>query len=85
MKCDQDLWYDHKKLIWEDELNPRVCCAFGNVLNLICKIQFGWSAYFLFGTEQEGLFIKKKIKINNINFYINININIININNYKDL
>ena len=36
MKCDQDLcmnfWYDFKKLLWQDELNPRVCCAFGNVL-----------------------------------------------------
>ena len=38
MKCDQDLclnfWYDLKKLLWQDELNPRVRCAFGNVLNL---------------------------------------------------
>ena len=37
MKCDQDLclnfWYDLKKLLWQDELNPRVRCAFGNVLN----------------------------------------------------
>ena len=36
MKCDQDLcltlWYDLKKLLWQDELNPRVRCAFGNVL-----------------------------------------------------
>ena len=35
MKCDQDLclnlWYDLKKLLWYDELNPRVRCAFGNV------------------------------------------------------
>ena len=35
MKCDQDLclnfWYDFKKLLWQDELNPRVRCAFGNV------------------------------------------------------
>jgi len=35
MKCDQDLclnfWYDFKKLLWLDELNPRVRCAFGNV------------------------------------------------------
>ena len=29
----QDLWYDLKKLLWQDELNPRVRCAFGNVLN----------------------------------------------------
>ena len=39
MKCDQDLclnfWYDLKKLLWQDELNPRVRCAFGNVLELI--------------------------------------------------
>ena len=32
---DQDLclnlWYDLKKLLWQDELNPRVRCAFGNV------------------------------------------------------
>ena len=36
MKCDQDLClnlcYDLKKLLWQDELNPRVRCAFGNVL-----------------------------------------------------
>ena len=36
MKCDQDLclnfWYYLKKLLWQDELNPRVRCAFGNVL-----------------------------------------------------
>ena len=35
MKCDQDLclnfWYDFKMLLWQDELNPRVRCAFGNV------------------------------------------------------
>ena len=35
MKCNQDLclnlWYDLKKLLWQDELNPRVRCAFGNV------------------------------------------------------
>ena len=35
MKCDQDLclnlWYDLKKLLWQDEFNPRVRCAFGNV------------------------------------------------------
>ena len=35
MKCDQYLclsfWYDFKKLVWQDELNPRVRCAFGNV------------------------------------------------------
>ena len=35
MKFDQDLclnlWYDFKKLLWQDELNPRVRCAFGNV------------------------------------------------------
>ena len=37
MRCDQDLclnlWYDFKKLVWQDELNPRVRCAFGNVYN----------------------------------------------------
>ena len=51
MKCDQDLclnfWYDFKKLLWQDELNPRVCCAFGNVfywtsvrslVNLVAKL-----------------------------------------------
>ena len=36
MKCDQDLclnfWYDLKNLLWQDELNPRVRFAFGNVL-----------------------------------------------------
>ena len=25
------LIYDFKKLLWQDELNPRVRCAFGNV------------------------------------------------------
>ena len=37
MRFDQDLClslgYDFKKLLWQDELNPRVRCAFGNVLN----------------------------------------------------
>ena len=37
MKCDQDLclnfWYDLEKLLWQDELNPRVRCAFGNVFS----------------------------------------------------
>ena len=32
---DQDLclnlWHGLKKLLWQDELNPRVRCAFGNV------------------------------------------------------
>ena len=36
MKCDQDLClnlcYDLKKLLWQDQHNPRVRCAFGNVL-----------------------------------------------------
>ena len=35
MKCEQDLCLnlcsDFKKLLWQDELNPRVRCAFGNV------------------------------------------------------
>jgi hypothetical protein len=35
MKFDQDLClnllYDFKKSLWQDELNPRVRCAFGNV------------------------------------------------------
>ena len=33
MWCDLclNLWYDLKKLLWQDELNPRVRCAFGNV------------------------------------------------------
>jgi len=47
---DQDLclnlWNDFKKLLWKDELNPRVRCAFGNVYicnfvfcsNVICKL-----------------------------------------------
>ena len=33
---DQDLcknlWYDLKKLLWWTEVNPRACCAFGNVI-----------------------------------------------------
>ena len=40
MKCDQDLclnfWYDFKKLLWQDEVNPRVRCAFGNDSKLFC-------------------------------------------------
>ena len=46
MKCDQDLclnfWYDFKKLLWQDELNPRVRCAFGNVFvwnHIVSKVQ----------------------------------------------
>ena len=39
MKCDQDLclnfWYDFKMLLWQDELNPRVRCAFGNVFDMM--------------------------------------------------
>ena len=35
MNCDQDLclnlWYNLKKLLWQDEHNPRVRYAFGNV------------------------------------------------------
>ena len=33
MKYDQDLClnFDLQKLLWQDELNPRVRCAFGNV------------------------------------------------------
>ena len=26
-----NLWHDLEKLLWQDELNPRVRCAFGNV------------------------------------------------------
>ena len=32
-----NLWYDLKKLLWQDELNPRVRCAFGNVLLMFSK------------------------------------------------
>ena len=35
IKCDQNLWYDLKKLLWHDELNPRVRCAFGNVFDIL--------------------------------------------------
>ena len=51
MKCDQDLclklWYDLKKLLWQDELNPRVRCAFGNVyyitqFDLIVILEIWW-------------------------------------------
>ena len=31
MGCDLCLKFDLKKLLWQDELNPRVRCAFGNV------------------------------------------------------
>ena len=41
MKCDQDLSlnlrYDLKNLLWQDELSPRVRCAFGNVF-IISKL-----------------------------------------------
>ena len=44
MKCDQDLclnlWYDLNKLLWQDELNPRVRCAFGNVLKIQLERKF---------------------------------------------
>ena len=44
MKCDQDLclnlWYDSKKLLWQDELNPRVRCAFGNVLSFCIELTY---------------------------------------------
>jgi len=40
MKCDQDLCYDLKKLRWQDELNPRVRCAFGNVFKEKSHFQF---------------------------------------------
>ena len=55
MKCDQDLclnlWYDLNKLLWQDELNPRVRCAFGNVfvniqVHIWCvrpSVQLFWS------------------------------------------
>ena len=37
---DQDLCLNllnyFKKLLWKDELNPRVRCTFGNVLGLFC-------------------------------------------------
>ena len=41
MKCDKDLCLNlccdmTKKLLWQDELTPRVRCAFGNVLFLVC-------------------------------------------------
>ena len=43
MKCDQDLflnlWYDLKKLLLQDELNPRVRSAFGNVSIFFDKIE----------------------------------------------
>ena len=32
--CKSSL-YDFKKLLWKDELNPRVRCAFGNVFFVI--------------------------------------------------
>ena len=54
IKFDQDLflnlWYDLKKLLLQDELNPRVRCAFGNVyfqyhsiLNNFCSEYFGFN------------------------------------------
>jgi len=39
MKFDQELClnllYDFKKSLWQDELNPRVRCAFGNVSTIV--------------------------------------------------
>ena len=47
---DQDLclnlWNYFKKLLWKDELNPRVRCAFGNVLFLITYVLEGLRARF---------------------------------------
>ena len=37
-----------------------ICTVYYVFVFFMCKIQFGWSACFLFGTEQEGIFIKKK-------------------------
>ena len=49
MKCDQDLclnlWYDLKKLLWQDGLNPRVRCAFGNVF--LCTFPLGSNVLML--------------------------------------
>ena len=43
MKCDQDLflnlWYDLKKLLLQNELNPQVRSAFGNVSIFFDKIE----------------------------------------------
>ena len=35
----ENLWYDLKKLLWWAELNPRVRCAFGNVLVVLWYIE----------------------------------------------
>ena len=51
MNHDQDLclnlWYDPKKLLWQDELNPRVRCAFGNVY--FFRVDFDWLILLLWG------------------------------------
>ena len=51
MECDQDLclnfWYDFKKLLWQDELNPRVRCAFGNVLNIMPSANDYWTRLWM--------------------------------------
>ena len=54
MGCDLclNLWYDLKRLLWQDELNPRVRCAFGNVSFFSVK-----AIHFHFG--QFGVFVLK--------------------------
>ena len=47
MKFDKDLClnFDLKKLLWQDELNPRVRCAFGNVSNSTTTLVLGAGLY----------------------------------------
>ena len=41
------LIYDFKKLLWQDELNPRVRCAFGNVFHIFFRTIHGVLAEIL--------------------------------------
>ena len=52
MKFDQDLclnlWYDFKNSLWQDELNPRIRCALGNVWKLSLPLYVRKSWFLLF-------------------------------------
>ena len=55
---DQDLflnlWHGLKKLVWQDELNPRVRCAFGNVYYK--HIKFDMIAFLFFSGKGQNYF-----------------------------
>ena len=53
MKFEQGLCksclYDFKKLLWKDELNPRLRCAFGNVYTALVFDSVEWVGNTLVG------------------------------------